>query len=302
MYPAPPDVYHALLGKSGYSHAESCISSWLKAKRNRSKVVLATKVAGPGDFVSHIRGGPRFCRDHITQALDGSLRRLGTDWVDLYQLHWPDRSTNYFGQLGYRHDEKAAFTPLEDTLGILADFVTAGKVRALGVSNETAWGLMKYISISDLSGLPRMASIQNPYNLLNRTFEVGLAEAAIRERCGLLAYSPLAFGVLTGKYLNGAMPSGARLTLFSRYRRYYLKERIQATAELYIRIARRHGLDPAQMALAYVNSRPFLTSSIIGATSIEQLETNIASLNVTLSSDVLEEIEAVHCAAPNPAP
>lgn len=294
MYPIPPKA-----GTQG--RTEAYIGTWLKARGNRDKVVIATKVSGPAEFATHIRGGPRFTRDQVEAAVDASLDRLGTDVIDLYQVHWPDRRTNFFGQLGYAHDEEENFVPLEDLLGHLNRLVEAGKVRAVGVSNESAWGLMSYLEIAGQTGLPRMVSIQNPYSLLNRAFEVGLAEVAIREECGLLAYSPLAFGTLSGKYLGGAKPVGARLTLFPHYERY-LGPRAVAATEAYVDIAREAGLDPAQMALAYVNSRRFLTSTIIGATTESQLETDLASTSVTLPEDVVTAIEAVHAENPNPAP
>ncbi|MBN8411928.1 MULTISPECIES: NADP(H)-dependent aldo-keto reductase [Halomonas] len=292
MYPVPPKAETQGL-------TESYIGSWLKGRQSRDDVVIATKAAGPG--ISHIRGGPRLDRQHLHEAIDGSLSRLNTDYVDLYQLHWPDRSTNFFGRLGYTHDEDEQATALEETLSALKELVDAGKVRAIGVSNETPWGVMRCLKLADTLGVPRVASIQNPYSLLNRTFEVGLAEIAQREQVGLLAYSPLAFGVLTGKYLNGARPEGARLTLWDRFSRYS-SEQATAATEAYVALAREHGLDPGQMALAYVNSRSFLTSNIIGATTMDQLESNLASEALTLSEEVLEGIEAIHQRIPNPSP
>ncbi len=280
---------------------ETYIGSWMQARRNREDVVVATKVAGPAEWATHLRGGPRFTRDHIERALDASLQRLGTDYVDLYQLHWPERKTNYFGQLGYQHDEASRFQPLNEVLDTLNRLVEAGKVRAIGVSNETPWGLMTYLGIAERTGGPRMASIQNPYSLLNRSFEVGLAEVAIREDCGLLAYSPLAFGMLSGKYLNGARPEDARLTLFPHYERY-LGGRAEDATRAYVDIARDAGLDPAQMALAFINSRPFLSANIIGATTEAQLESNLASIDISLPEDVLDAIEAVHGENPTPTP
>ncbi|WP_290789327.1 aldo/keto reductase, partial [Halomonas sp.] len=241
-------------------------------------------------------------REHLHQAIDESLTRLQTDYVDLYQLHWPDRKTNFFGKLGYPYDEEEEdTTPLEETLAALKELVDAGKVRAIGLSNDTPWGVMRALHLAETLDLPRVASVQNPYNLLNRSFEVGLAEIAHRERVGLLAYSPLAFGVLSGKYLEGARPRGARLTLFERFQRYTNPQAEAAAAE-YVKIARDAGVDPAQMALAFVNSRPFLTSNIIGATSMEQLESNLESESLRLDHDVLEAIEAIHQRQPNPAP
>ncbi|EPC01829.1 aldo-keto reductase [Litchfieldella anticariensis FP35 = DSM 16096] len=292
MYPVPPMA-------ETQGRTEAYIGSWLKRRASRDDIIIATKVAGPG--LAHIRGGPRLTREHIQQAIDGSLTRLQTDYVDLYQLHWPDRSTNFFGKLGYLPDEEEDATPLEETLSALKELVDAGKVRAIGLSNETPWGVMRCLRLAETMDIPRVASVQNPYNLLNRSFEVGLAEIAHREDVGLLAYSPLAFGVLSGKYLDGARPPKGRLTLFERFQRYTSEVAEEAT-HAYVRIARDHGLDPAQMALAYVNSRPFLTSNIIGATTMEQLESNLASESLKLEQEVLDAIEAVHKRLPNPCP
>ena len=292
MYPVPPKA-------DTQGRTEAFVGSWLKRRSTRDDVIIATKAAGPG--LEHIRGGPRLTREHLHQAIDESLARLQTDYVDLYQLHWPERKTNFFGRLGYEHDAQEDATPLEETLAALKELVDAGKTRAIGLSNDTPWGVMRALHLADTFGLPRVASIQNPYSLLNRTFEVGLAEVAHRERVGLLAYSPLAFGMLSGKYLNGARPAGARLTRFERFQRYSNPLAEEATSA-YVQIARDHGLVPARMALAYVNSRPFLTSNIIGATTKEQLESNLASESLRLDAEVLEAIEAVHRRIPNPAP
>ncbi|MCE8020679.1 NADP(H)-dependent aldo-keto reductase [Halomonas sp. MCCC 1A11036] len=292
MYPVPPRA-------ETQGRTEAYIGSWLKRRDSRDDVIIATKVTGPG--LEHIRGGPRLDRQHIHQAIDASLARLQTDYVDLYQLHWPERSTNYFGRLGYEHDEEEEAIPLEETLGVLKELVDAGKVRAIGLSNETPWGVMKALQLAERLDLPRVASIQNPYNLLNRSFEVGLAEVAHRENVGLLAYSPLGFGVLSGKYLNGARPENARLSLFERFKRYTSPLAEQAT-RAYVDIARENELDPAQMALAFVNSRSFLTSNIIGATTMEQLESNLASEALKLEQSVLDAIDEVHRQIPNPCP
>ncbi|MGM3386078.1 NADP(H)-dependent aldo-keto reductase [Stutzerimonas stutzeri] len=294
MYPVPPRA-------ETYATTERYIGEYFKARGDRNDWVLASKVAGPGNGITHIRDGQlKMNRQHIVAALDASLQRLQTDRIDLYQLHWPERSTNFFGQLGYRHHQ-AGFTPLEDTLEALDEQVRAGKIRHIGLSNETPWGTMKYLQLADERGWPRAVSIQNPYNLLNRSFEVGLAEISIREQCGLLAYSPLAFGMLSGKYEGGARPEGARITRFSRFARY-TNPQAQAACSRYVNLAREHGLDPAQMALAFVTGQPFVTSNIIGATSLEQLESNLGSIDVTLSPEVLEGIEAIQVAQPNPAP
>lgn len=290
------------------TRAETCgkteeyIGNWIKARNNRDRFILATKVIGPGNWLPHIRdGAARLDRKNIEAAVDQSLRRLQTDYIDLYQLHWPDRNTNFFGKLGYVHDESEAPVPIEETLAVLGELVTAGKIRHVGLSNETPWGIMRFLQVAESLDLPRVVSVQNPYNLLNRSFEVGCAEIAHREQVGLLAYSPLGFGVLSGKYVGGVKPDGARLTLFENYTRYTKPNAVHAT-EAYVALARQQGLDPAQMALAYVNSRPFLTSSIIGATSMDQLNADIDSIELTLSPDVLEHIEEIHRRYPNPAP
>ena len=294
MYPVPPKA-------DTYATTERYIGNYFKSRGDRADWILASKIAGPGNTIDYIRDGHlRHNRKHIGAALDASLKRLQTDWIDLYQLHWPERSTNFFGQLGYRHQEQD-FTPLQETLEVLGEQVKAGKIRHIGLSNETAWGTMKYLQLADRLGLPRAVSVQNPYKLLNRSFEVGLAEVAIREQCGLLAYSPLAFGMLSGKYENGARPANARITLFSRFTRYTNPQAIAACSR-YVTLAREHGLDPAQMALAFVTRQPFVTSNIIGATSLEQLESNLGSLSLELSDELLDAIEAIHREQPNPAP
>ncbi|PVZ20140.1 MULTISPECIES: NADP(H)-dependent aldo-keto reductase [unclassified Pseudomonas] len=294
MYPVPP-------GGETYATTERIIGNYFKRYGDRADWVLASKVVGPGRM-DHIRDGNlRLDRKNITQALEASLKRLNTDYLDLYQLHWPDRKANYFGQLGYTHDPADHSTPIEETLEVLDELVKAGKVRHIGLSNETPWGTMRFAHLAESRGWPRVVSIQNPYNLLNRTFEVGLAEIALREQIGLLAYSPLAFGVLAGKYLNGARPAKARLTLFERFQRYNNPQAVAAT-QAYVELANQHGLDPAQMALAFVTQQPFVTSNIIGATSLEQLASNLESATLVLPPQVLEGIEAIHQRHPNPAP
>ncbi|MEK9712144.1 MAG: aldo/keto reductase, partial [Thalassolituus sp.] len=227
-------------------------------------------------------------------------QRLQTDYVDLYQLHWPSRPTNYFGRLGYQHQEQES-VPLEHTLAALKKEMDAGRIRHYGLSNETPWGTMKFIAMADQMGMPRPVSIQNPYNLLNRSYEIGMAEISHREGCGLLAYSPLAFGVLSGKYLDGQKPAKGRLTLFSRFSRY-TGDIAEKAAGMYVDIAGEAGLDPAQMALAFVTRQGFVTSNIIGATTEEQLISNLASAEITLSNAVIERIEAVHREFSNPCP
>ncbi len=301
MYPVPPEA--KLQGKT-----ESYIGTWLAARKNRDKVILATKVAGPGEYVKYIRGGPRLNKKHIHLAIENSLKRLQTDYVDLYQLHWPERKTNFFGQLGYvapkegRQDDLGI--PISESLEALSELIQVGKVRYIGISNETPWGLFQFLRFAEQKNInrTRIVSIQNPYSLLNRTFEVGLAECSYREKVGLLAYSPLGFGVLSGKYLNSARPANARLTIFGKlYGRYTNELAIKAT-EAYVNTAKKYQLDPAQMALALVNSRPFVTSNIIGATTMDQLKSNIKSVDVKLSKEVLKEIEKIHQQYPNPCP
>lgn len=294
MYPVPPK-------KETYASTETILGKWFKHSGDRADWILASKIAGPGNGIDYIRDGQlKFNRDHIVAALDASLKRLQTDYLDLYQLHWPERSTNFFGKLGYNHSEEQ-FTPLLEVLEALDEQVKAGKIRHVGLSNETPWGTMKFLAESDAHGLTRPVSIQNPYNLLNRSFEVGLAEVAIREQCGLLAYSPMAFGMLSGKYADGARPAKGRLSLYSRFTRYF-NPQSEAACARYVALAREHGLDPAQMALAFVTSRSFVTSNIIGATTLEQLESNLASAELELSDEVLAGIEAIHKDQPNPAP
>jgi aryl-alcohol dehydrogenase-like predicted oxidoreductase len=299
MYPVPPRA-------ETQGSTERFIGTWLAQHRSaREKIVLATKIAGPArqpHNPTHIRGkGNQFDRKNLTQALDDSLKRLQTDYVDLYQLHWPDRSTMTFGRPAYPWVDDAYTVPIEETLSVLAEFVKAGKVRHVGVSNETPWGVAQFLRAAEKLGLPRIVSIQNPYSLVNRTYEVGLSEYAHRDNIGLLAYSPLAFGWLTGKYEGGARPAGARISLFERFQRYSKPQAVQAITR-YVELAKRHGLSPAQFALAFVNSRPFVTSNLIGATSLDQLKENIASVEVKLSPEVLAEIDALHELQPNPAP
>lgn len=295
MYPVPPKA-------ETYALTERYIGNWLKQRQNRDKVILATKVAGRGDWLAYIRDGKNcFDRKNIEAALNYSLQRLQTDYIDLYQLHWPDRKTNFFGHLGFEFHPDDQPVPIEETLQVLADIVKTGKVRTIGVSNETPWGVMRFLQLAQTQDMPRIVSIQNPYNLLNRSYEVGLSEISHREDCGLLAYSPMAFGMLSGKYLHGARPEGARLSLFERFDRYSNPRALKAT-QSYVDLAREHGLDPAQMALAYVNSRPFVTSNIIGATDLEQLRSNLDSINVQLNQEVLQGIEQIHTEIPNPSP
>ena len=293
MYPVPPRA-------ETQGETERILGNWLASRGARDQVVLASKVTGPGDF-PYLRGGPRLTAAHVDEALAGSLERLQTDRIDLYQVHWPERSTNFFGRLGFEPKDDGDAVAIEETLEALQRHVEAGRIRHLGVSNETPWGLAEYLRLAERHDWPRVVSVQNPYSLLNRSYEIGLAEFAHREAVGLLAYSPLAMGVLSGKYLDGARPPGARLTLFDRFRRYTGETAEQAT-RAYVELARDHGLDPAQMALAYVNSRPFTTATIIGATRMDQLRDDIASIDLTLSDELVSAIEAIHRRCPNPCP
>ncbi|MDX1816765.1 MAG: NADP(H)-dependent aldo-keto reductase [Marinobacter sp.] len=286
MYPVPPRA-------ETQGRTETYLGNWLARRGKRDDLVIASKVAGPGNGLGYLRGGPRLTRDHIRQACEDSLQRLQTDYIDLYQVHWPDRNTNFFGKLGYVHSADEDATPVEETLSALDELVREGKVRHIGLSNETPWGTSQYLHLAQSRGWPRPVSIQNPYNLLNRSFEVGLAEFAHREQTGLLAYSPLAFGMLSGKYLGDKWPEKGRMTLYERFSRYTGARGMEAT-RAYVELARQHGLSPSQMALAYVNSRSFVTSNIIGATTMEQLKENIASADITLDESVMEGIEAIH--------
>ena len=295
MYPVPPR-------EETYGLTESYIGNWLSKRKDRDKIILASKVAAKAEWLPYIRGGQiKLDKKNIVQALEDSLRRLKTDYIDLYQMHWPDRDTNFFGKLAYYHAPEKDGISIAETLAVLDELVKQGKIRAIGISNETPWGCAEYLRISREKELPRIVSIQNPYNLLNRTFEIGISEFSHREQVGLLAYSPLAFGALSGKYLNNQKPEGARLTLFERFNRYLNPQATEAT-EAYVNLAKKNDLDPSQMALSYVSSRPFLTSNIIGATSMEQLKMDIESINIELSDDVIKDIESIHEKIPNPAP
>ena len=296
LYAIPPKV-------ETYGKTESIIGSWLSMRGRRNEVILASKIAGGGEWVNHIRGGKtRFTEDYITEALSASLKRLRTDYIDLYQLHWPERNTNYFGKLGYdAGDKEAALTPIAETLRALKKQVEAGKIRYVGLSNETPWGIMQFLTLAKEYDLPVIVSVQNPYNLLNRTYEIGNAEISHRENVSLLAYSPLGFGVLSGKYLNNKKPAEARITKWPNYARYSSEQGTAATRS-YVALAMKYGLDPAQMALAFVNEQAFVASNIIGATTMLQLESNIASVDIQLSRELRSDIEEVHNKYPNPSP
>lgn len=299
MYPTPshPETW---------GNTERFIGSWLARSKRRQDIVLTSKIVGPSrqpGHLQHIRNGQtRFDLTTLNQALDASLARLSTDYLDLYQLHWPSRSTNYFGVREYPWVEDEHSDAIEETLAALGELVKSGKVRHIGLSNETPWGVAQFLKHSERLGLPRIVSIQNPYSLLNRQFETGLAEFSHREQVGLLAYSPIAFGVLSGKYLNGALPPGSRLaSVYRRFARYDSAEATQAVSA-YVELARQHGYSPVQLALAFVLSRPFVTSALSGATSLEQLAENLGSLAIELSDELIGQINAIHQRLPNPAP
>lgn len=286
-----------------YGRTEEIIGTWFAKTGRRDEVILATKVAGRADRLPYMRphlhdGETRLDRQSVIEACEGSLKRLQTDYIDLYQLHWPERQTNFFDTVNYDHAPERDGIPLEETLRALEELVKAGKVRHIGVSNESAWGVMAFLRLAEQAGLPRIVSIQNPYNLLKRDYEIGLAEISCRTGVGLLGYSPLAMGVLSGKYLDGARPDGARLTLFGQYFPRYQSERAQAATRRYVEIARKHGLDPAQMANTFVNTRAFTTANIIGARTLEQLESAIETGDMRLDDAVLADIEAVHWELP----
>ncbi|OEE57583.1 aldo/keto reductase [Enterovibrio norvegicus FF-454] len=293
MYAVPPT-------QETQGLTEKYIGSWLQKSGKRDKVVIATKVAGPRG-VPYIRDNMSLDRRNVRQAVDDSLARLQTDYIDLYQVHWPQRHVNSFGQLNYTHQDENSGVSLLDTLDALSELVREGKIRYIGVSNETPWGVMSYLRLAEKHSLTRIVSIQNPYNLLNRSFEVGLSEISHQEGVELLAYSPLAFGVLTGKYLNGARPEGARCTRWERFARYFT-EQGQAATKAYVHLANEFSLDPAQMALAFVNSRSFVASNIIGATTLDQLKTNIESIDIQLPEELLIRIDEVSAKYSNPCP
>jgi len=293
LYPVPAT-------KETYAETERIIGNWFEKTGNRDKVVLASKIAGTGDYTAHIRTNG-FSPEALKDAVNQSLKRLKTDYIDLYQLHWPERNTNTFGVRDYKHVEDKWEDNFNQILHTLDEIIKSGKIRQVGISNEKAWGTMRYLEESKHHNLPRMITIQNAYSLLNRFFEGDMAEIAIREQIGLLAYSPMAFGVLSGKYIKGTAGDNARLKLFPRFARYSSEQSTEATKG-YLKIAEQHNITLAQLSLAFVTSRPFITSNIIGATSMLQLKENIDSINVTLNQDILDAIEKVHNNIPNPAP
>ena len=294
LYSVPPN-------SDSYGKTEVMIGNWFEKRKNRKKIILASKVAGPG--CNWIRGGKNnFDEKTIGEAIDGSLKRLKTDYIDLYQLHWPERSTNYFGTREYTVDsDEGTWNSFESVLEALGKFIKSGKIRYIGMSNETPYGLSKYIELSKSKKLPRMMSVQNPYNLVNRTYEIGMSEISIRERCGLLVYYPLATGALSGKYRNGQMPKNSRQALFKGWERHLNPLAMKAYEEYY-KLAKESNMTMAQLAQAFVNTRPFVTSNIIGATTMEQLKENIDSVNIELSDEILNKIDVIHNNNPNPSP
>jgi aryl-alcohol dehydrogenase-like predicted oxidoreductase len=294
------ELYPVPASPERYADTEKIIGAWMKKKSNRDKIILATKIAGPGDYTKHIRT-TGFSEESLFEAVDGSLKRLKTDYIDLYQLHWPERLTNTFGQRGYKYIEDDKWkNNFEKVLHSLKKLIDLGKIRHIGLSNENPWGVMKFLELSKKS-LPKMITIQNPYSLLNRLFEIGNAEICIKENIGLLAYSPLGFGVLSGKYLAGKMPKNSRLKLFPNLSRFAGEQSMNAT-EMYMNIANKSGISLTHIALAFVNSRPFVTSNIIGASKLSQLKENIESISINLSEEIFGEIESVQSLIPNPAP
>lgn len=294
LYPVPATA-------ETYGQTERIIGNWFKKSGNRDNIVLATKIAGPGDYTAHIRTNG-FSKEALNDAVNNSLKRLQTDYIDLYQLHWPERNTNTFGIRDYTHNKEDKWSDnFNEVLHSLNEIIKSGKIRQIGISNEKAWGTMRYLEESRNHNLPRMITIQNAYSLLNRVFEGDMAEIAIREQIGLLAYSPMAFGVLSGKYIKGKAADNSRLKLFPRFARYSSEQSTEATKH-YLKIAEDHNMSLAQMSLAFVNQQPFVTSNIIGATSISQLEENLNSIKFDLNEEVLHAINLVHAKNPNPAP
>jgi len=294
LYPVPANA-------ETQGETERIIGSWFKKTGRRDQIVLATKIAGPRDFTQHIRKDPSFSKAHIDEAVDKSLKRMQTDYIDLYQLHWPERNTNFFSVRGYVHDPDEAWQEnFEAVLDALETHIKAGKIRHIGLSNENPWGIMRFLQAAK-SPATKMITVQNPFSLLNRLFEVGSAEICHRENIGLLPYSPLAFGVLSGKYRNGRMPDNSRLSLFKGLARYSGEKSFEAT-ERYAALAEEVGLSLTELSLAFVNDRSFVTSNIIGATTMEQLKENIATHQVKLSEEILKAIDAINEAIPNPAP
>ena len=295
------EIYSVPPNSDSYGKTEVIIGNWFEKRKNREKIILASKVAGPGcDWIRG--GGNNFNEKKIGEAIEGSLKRLKTDYIDLYQLHWPERSTNFFGRRDYFVNEnEGKWNSFESILEALEKFIKSGKIRYIGMSNETPYGLSKYIELSKSKKLPRMMSIQNPYNLVNRTYEIGMSEISIREKCGLLVYYPLAAGALSGKYRNGQMPKNSRQALFKGWERHLNPLAMRAYDD-YFKLAEENNLSMVQLAQSFVNSRPFVTSNIIGATTMEQLKENIASINIELSEEIIDKINQIHNKNPNPSP
>jgi aryl-alcohol dehydrogenase-like predicted oxidoreductase len=292
MYPVPAEA-------TRYGNTESIIGSWIKKSGKRNDIVLATKIAGPGNYTKHIRT-TGFSENALNEAVENSLKRLQTDFIDLYQLHWPDRNTNKFGVRGFKPMTNEKWEDnFKEVLHSLDKIIKSGKIRHIGLSNENPWGMMRFLEESK-NDLPRMITIQNPYSLLNRQFEVGNAEVSIRENVGLLAYSPLGCGVLSGKYIQKKDEENSRLNLFKRFVRYSSNQSTEAT-KMYLEIAQKNGISLTKMALAFINQQPFVTSNIIGATNLSQLQENIDSVEIELNTDVLKEIDSVHETIPDPA-
>lgn len=294
------EMYSIPAHKETYGSTERIIGTWLQKTGKRDEIFLASKIVGPSPSYSYMREKLDFSPNSIKVALEQSLERLQTDYVDLYQLHWPERKMNMFGQRGFKVQEDAWEDNIQSVLETLDGFIKQGKIKHIGISNESPWGMMRYLEESKYHNLPRIKTIQNPYSLLNRLFETGLSEMCLRENIGLLAYSPMAFGMLSGKYLQGMQPH-YRMALFPQYGRYY-SENCKKATQLYQEIAQKHGLSLTQMALAFVNQQEFVSSTIIGATTIEQLKENIASIDVVLSNEIIAEINAVQAVIPDPAP
>lgn len=293
------ELYAVPMSPETYGFTEKFIGKWFKKTGKRNEIILATKACGPGP--KHIRNSPKFTNEQLTQALNQSLERLQTEYIDLYQLHWPERDTPRFGILNYEHSEKE-FENLQSVLETLQYFIKSGKVRHIGISNETPWGMMKYLQLAEKYDLPKYITIQNPYSLINRVFEIGHSEICHRENVGLLAYSPLGGGMLSGKYRNGNRPEGTRYNLFPNYFGRYNHENTTLAMEEYCKLAEKHNLTPTQFSLAFVNTRPFLTSTIIGATSMEQLKENIATIDIDFTSEMKREADKINLKYQNPAP
>ena len=295
------EMYSVPGRKETYGSTEKIIGTWFKKSGNRDKVILASKISGPNPGLSYIRENMDFSPASIALSLEKSLTRLQTDYIDLYQLHWPERKTNFFGQRGFKVQNDAWEDNIHSVLETLDRFIKEGKIKHIGLSNETPWGIMRFLEENKYHNLPRIKTIQNPYSLLNRLFENGSSEICMRDNVGLLAYSPLAFGVLSGKFLSGTSHPKARITLFPQFSRYNSTQCAEATKQ-YQEIAHKNGLSLTQMALAFVNQQSFVTSNVIGATNLEQLEENINSIHVTLTDEIIRDINAIHNTIPDPAP